>query len=59
MKNNKQDGFFFFIYYMKNSEQGEKLLENHAHLFRDQRVSENISEEIRDLTAYYITVKLT
>ena len=33
---------FFFIYYMKNSEQGGKLLENHAHLFRDQRVSKKI-----------------
>ena len=40
MKNNERDGFFF-IYYMKNSEQGGKLLENHAHLFRDG-VSEKI-----------------
>ena len=28
---------FFFIYYMKNSEQGGKLSENHARLFRDQK----------------------
>ena len=41
MINNERDGFFP-LYYMKNSEEGGKLLENHAHLFRDQRVSEKI-----------------
>ena len=32
---------FFFIYYLKNCEQGGKLLENHAYLFRDQSKQKN------------------